>query len=235
MALFRTGHYWVWRMKVMFSKPFPDFSCRLNALATALTCQWLMGPCKVNDVEIDGGVVGKGHGVLVERCRYLEQAGCASVCINSCKIPTQTFFAKDMGLPLTMTPNYDDFSCQPTAAVVKAEPGAAAAVKKGASAGGPGGLPQRSAATAGVAGSGGPQAAGRRQAAAAKQAKAGDEEEGEEAATDQWVQCSKCQTWRQVPDEFWPDIANFDEDEDWMCRDALWDVEDYEPNTPACC
>jgi Beta-carotene isomerase D27-like, C-terminal len=24
----------------------------------------------------------------------------------------QEFFAKDMGLPLTMTPNYDDFSCQ---------------------------------------------------------------------------------------------------------------------------
>ncbi|GIL64869.1 hypothetical protein Vafri_18715 [Volvox africanus] len=98
--------------KVMFSKPFPEFSCRLNALATALTCQWLMGPCKVNDVEIDGGIVGKGHGVLVERCRYLEQAGCASVCINSCKIPTQTFFSKDMGLQLTMTPNYEDFSCQ---------------------------------------------------------------------------------------------------------------------------
>lgn len=98
--------------KVMFSKPLPDFSCRLNALATALTCQWLMGPCKVNDVEVDGGAIGKGHGVLVERCRYLEQAGCASVCINSCKIPTQTFFARDMGLPLTMTPNYDDFSCQ---------------------------------------------------------------------------------------------------------------------------
>ncbi len=26
--------------------------------------------------------------------------------------PKQTFFARDMGLPLTMTPNYDDFSCQ---------------------------------------------------------------------------------------------------------------------------
>lgn len=24
----------------------------------------------------------------------------------------QEFFARDMGLPLTMTPNYDDFSCQ---------------------------------------------------------------------------------------------------------------------------
>lgn len=28
-------------------------------------------------------------GVLVERCRYLEEVGCASICINSCKVPTQ--------------------------------------------------------------------------------------------------------------------------------------------------
>jgi Beta-carotene isomerase D27-like, C-terminal len=25
----------------------------------------------------------------VERCRVLEQSGCASVCVNCCKIPTQ--------------------------------------------------------------------------------------------------------------------------------------------------
>eukprot|EP00775_Hariotina_reticulata_P008624 gene8624-8805_t len=98
--------------KVLFSRPLPDFSCRLNAAATALTCQWLMGPCKINDVELDDGRVGMGMGVLVERCRYLEQSGCASICINSCKVPTQEFFEKDMGLPLTMTPNYEDFSCQ---------------------------------------------------------------------------------------------------------------------------
>lgn len=33
--------------------------------------------------------LGVGMGVLVERCRYLEQSGCASICINSCKVPTQ--------------------------------------------------------------------------------------------------------------------------------------------------
>ena len=46
------------------------------------------------------------------RCRYLEQSGCASVCLNSCKVPTQEFFRQDMGLDLCMTPNYEDFSCQ---------------------------------------------------------------------------------------------------------------------------
>lgn len=28
------------------------------------------------------------------------------------QVPTEEFFMKDMGLPLEMTPNYDDFSCQ---------------------------------------------------------------------------------------------------------------------------
>ena len=27
------------------------------------------------------------QGLLVERCRFLEQSGCASVCINTCKAP----------------------------------------------------------------------------------------------------------------------------------------------------
>ena len=28
-----------------------------------------------------------------------------------CKLPTQEFFTKDFGIPLTMTPNFEDFSC----------------------------------------------------------------------------------------------------------------------------
>ena len=55
--------------------------------------------------------VKKYHGLKVERCRYLEDAGCASICIHTCKIPTQLFFNKDMGIPLKMEPDYDDFSC----------------------------------------------------------------------------------------------------------------------------
>lgn len=48
----------------------------------------------------------------LRRCRYLEQASCASICINSCKVPTQEFFATEMGLNVTLEPNYEDFSCQ---------------------------------------------------------------------------------------------------------------------------
>ena len=51
----------------LFSRNVPAPSARLNAWATALTCQWLMGPSEVNDVEVDGGAVAPGQGVLVAR------------------------------------------------------------------------------------------------------------------------------------------------------------------------
>lgn len=98
--------------RVMFARPFPGFSNWLNANVTALSCQWLMGPSAVTAVEFEDGRRVEGAGVKVERCRVLEQSGCASVCVNCCKIPTQEFFEKDMGIDLRMTPNYEDFSCQ---------------------------------------------------------------------------------------------------------------------------
>jgi len=96
---------------ILFSKPFPEFSARMNAWATKMGGTWLMGECEVNDIEIDGQIYEK-QGLLVKRCRFLEESGCASVCVNACKIPTQNFFLQDMGLPLTMTPDYDTHECQ---------------------------------------------------------------------------------------------------------------------------
>jgi hypothetical protein len=52
---------------LLFSRPMPELSCQLNAWATWLTCQWLMGECELNDVEVDGGRLGRAHGVLVKR------------------------------------------------------------------------------------------------------------------------------------------------------------------------
>lgn len=97
---------------VMFAKPFPEFSSRMNAWATKMAGTWLMGECEINDCEIDDGTIGKGQGLLVKRCRFLEESSCASVCVNSCKIPTQNFFSENMGLPLTMTPDYETGECQ---------------------------------------------------------------------------------------------------------------------------
>merc|ERR1712151_1214873 len=54
----------------------------------------------------------KNQGVLVKRCRILEESKCASICINSCKITTQQFFQKYMGMNLTMVPNFETGECQ---------------------------------------------------------------------------------------------------------------------------
>ena len=102
----------------MFAKPFPAFSSRMNAWATYVAGTWLMGECEINDCKIDGDSLegddfsGVQQGLLVKRCRFLEESGCASVCVHSCKLPTQNFFAEDMGLPLTMVPNYETNECQ---------------------------------------------------------------------------------------------------------------------------
>ena len=72
-----------------------------------------MGECEINDVEMDDkGTIGRSQGLLVKRCRFLEESQCASVCVNSCKIPTQNFFIEEMGLPLKMTPDYETYECQ---------------------------------------------------------------------------------------------------------------------------
>ena len=76
--------------------------------------QWLMGHCSLEDLEEPDPGYGSGQGqqVLVHRCRYLEEAGCASVCINACKMPTQAFFNDDMGVPMRMEPDYETLECR---------------------------------------------------------------------------------------------------------------------------
>ena len=56
------------------------------------SCCRRQGSCAVSDVELPDGRRLRGQGVKVERCRVLEESGCASVCINSCKVPTQVLF-----------------------------------------------------------------------------------------------------------------------------------------------
>ncbi|ERN02144.1 hypothetical protein AMTR_s00045p00181910 [Amborella trichopoda] len=81
------------------------------ARVTTLTCQWLMGRCTINSIELPDGS-SCSSGVLVERCKYLEESRCAGICINTCKLPTQTFIKEYMGTPLLMEPNLSDYSCQ---------------------------------------------------------------------------------------------------------------------------
>ncbi|KAI3773207.1 hypothetical protein L6452_04411 [Arctium lappa] len=81
------------------------------ARVTALSCQWLMGSCTVNSVDLPDGS-SLPSGVFVERCKYLEESKCVGICVNTCKLPTQEFFMDHMGVPLLMEPNFNDYSCQ---------------------------------------------------------------------------------------------------------------------------
>ncbi|KAH8964382.1 hypothetical protein BDL97_04G064400 [Sphagnum fallax] len=51
-------------------------------------------------------------GVHIQKCRYLETSGCTGLCVNLCKLPTQYFFTEELGMPLTMEPNFEDLSCE---------------------------------------------------------------------------------------------------------------------------
>ncbi|XP_011042274.1 PREDICTED: beta-carotene isomerase D27, chloroplastic isoform X2 [Populus euphratica] len=82
-----------------------------SSRVTVITCQWLMGICKVNSVDLPDGSSWES-GVFVERCKYLEESKCVGICVNTCKLPTQTFFKDYMGIPLLMEPNFNDYSCQ---------------------------------------------------------------------------------------------------------------------------
>ncbi len=45
-------------------------------------------------------------------CRYLAESKCVGMCVNLCKAPVQTFFTEELGMPLTMKPNFEDYSCE---------------------------------------------------------------------------------------------------------------------------
>jgi len=129
------GPPWVPKAFGSFLRLFPPwFAARHAAAVTPMILPWLVGEAAVNDVppEVDlderyrdapgnalGAILGAEReragykqGVLLKRCRVLEETGCAAVCANVCKVPTQRFFADEVGLPVTLTPNYETFECQ---------------------------------------------------------------------------------------------------------------------------
>ncbi|WP_404784538.1 DUF4033 domain-containing protein [Altericista sp. CCNU0014] len=89
--------------------------CELNAWFATVLFEWLVGPCEVRAVDVtdeSGRPRSQRSGVHIKKCRYLEQSGCVGMCINMCKLPTQSFFTQEFGIPLTMTPNFEDLSCE---------------------------------------------------------------------------------------------------------------------------
>ncbi|MEB3272710.1 MAG: DUF4033 domain-containing protein [Prochlorothrix sp.] len=103
----------LWLIRTLFSPT--RVVCELNAWFATLLFEWLVGPCEVRSVEVtqgDGTVTTQRSGVHIQKCRYLDQSRCVGLCVNLCKQPTERFFTEDFGIPLSMTPNFEDFSCE---------------------------------------------------------------------------------------------------------------------------
>jgi Beta-carotene isomerase D27-like, C-terminal len=103
----------LWSIRTLFSPT--QLVCELNAWFAARLFEWLVGPCTVREVDVTtekGTVHTQKSGVHIEKCRYLESSQCVGMCVNMCKLPTQTFFTQEFGIPLTMTPNFEDYSCE---------------------------------------------------------------------------------------------------------------------------
>ncbi len=89
--------------------------CEWNAWFATKMFEWLVGPTQMQEVEIigeNGEKRTQKSQVYIEKCRYLEDSGCVGMCINMCKMPTQKFFTEEFGIPLTMIPDFTDFSCK---------------------------------------------------------------------------------------------------------------------------
>lgn len=89
--------------------------CELNAWFATKMFIWLVGACEVAMAEVNlpnRNVRSQSSAVQIKKCRYLVESGCVGTCVNLCKVPTQTFFTEKFGIPLTMTPNFEDFSCK---------------------------------------------------------------------------------------------------------------------------
>ncbi|KAA8550812.1 hypothetical protein F0562_002496 [Nyssa sinensis] len=80
------------------------------AVFTTVFFAWLVGPCEVRESEFNGR--REKNVVHVKKCRFLEESNCVGMCINLCKMPSQTFIKDSLGMPINMVPNFDDMSCE---------------------------------------------------------------------------------------------------------------------------
>lgn len=107
--------------------PYSKWGAELNAKITPTFFNFLVGPMEtiVVDIPVDqaaegakkdamGGYITQKSGVHIKKCRYLNESSCTGMCVNLCKIPTQEFFTNQLGMPLYMHPNFEDYSCTMT-------------------------------------------------------------------------------------------------------------------------
>jgi len=79
----------------------------LTSIVTPTFFGFLVGPSYPNTRKD-----GQPGGLLVEKCKFLQESSCKGLCLHECKIPAQKFFQEALGLPLSVTPNFVTQECQ---------------------------------------------------------------------------------------------------------------------------
>lgn len=79
----------------------------LTSFVTPPFLSFLVGPSHMNRRKD-----GQPGGMVVEKCKFLQESGCKGLCLHQCKLPAQQFFAETLGLPLTVSPNFETQECQ---------------------------------------------------------------------------------------------------------------------------
>ena len=78
----------------------------LTAVVAPYAFGFLVGPSRLN-LRSDG----QYGGLVVEKCKFLQESNCKGMCLNSCKQPAQQLFT-ELGLPLRVSPNFETQECQ---------------------------------------------------------------------------------------------------------------------------
>lgn len=79
----------------------------LTSIVTPTFFGFLVGPSYPNRRK-------DGHlgGLVVEKCKFLQESGCKGLCLHQCKLPAQQFFKDELGLALSVSPNFVTQECQ---------------------------------------------------------------------------------------------------------------------------
>ena len=94
------------------------YASYLTTIVTPTFFGFLVGPSRPNRRKD-----GERGGLIVEKCKFLQESGCKGLCLNQCKLPAQMFFKEELGLDLTVSPNFATQECQWSFGEVPLSPG----------------------------------------------------------------------------------------------------------------
>ena len=84
---------------------FPFYAPYLTSVVAPFAFGFLVGPGAVNR-RADGAL----GGLVVEKCKFLQESNCKGLCLHQCKRPAEALF-DELGVPLHVSPNFATQEC----------------------------------------------------------------------------------------------------------------------------